>query len=46
MDYHTKEEMNHTKEEMLVDQFLLAMGNHELSMQVAAHGHRQVEEIL
>ncbi len=38
MDYHTKEEM-------VVDQFLLGMGNHELSVQVAAHGHRRVEDI-
>ena len=39
MDYHTKEEM-------AVDQFLLGMGNHELSVQVAAHGHRRMEDIL
>ncbi len=31
---------------MVVDQFLLDMGNHELSVQVAAHGHRRVENIL
>ena len=35
MDYHSKEEM-------VVDQFLLGMGNHELSVQVAAHGHRHI----
>ncbi len=39
MDYHAKEEM-------VVDQFLLGMGNHELSVQVAAHGHRRMEDIL
>ncbi len=39
MDYHTKEEM-------VVDQFLLGMSNHELSVQVAAHGHRRMEDIL
>ncbi len=33
MDYHAKEEM-------VVDQFILEMGNYEFSMQVAAHGHR------
>ncbi len=33
MDYHAKEEM-------VVDQFLLAMGKYELSMQVATHGYR------
>ncbi len=31
---------------MVVEQFLLSMGNHELSVQVAAHGHRQVGDIL
>ncbi len=39
MDYHAKEEM-------VIDQFLLGMGNHELSMQVVAHGHRRMEDIL
>ncbi len=39
MDYHAKEEV-------VVDQFFLGMGNHELSMQVAAHGHRLMEDIL
>ena len=39
MDYHTKEEM-------VIDQFLLGIGNHELSVQVVAHGHRRVEDIL
>ncbi len=38
MDYHAKEEM-------VVDPFLLEMGNYELSVEVAAHGHRRVEEI-
>ena len=36
----------HFKEEMVADQFLLGMGNCEHSIQVAAHGHRQVEDIL
>ncbi len=36
----------HTKEEMVIDQFLLEMGNHELSVQVAAHGHRRMQDIL
>ncbi len=39
MDYHAKEEM-------VIDQFLLDMGNHELSVQVATHGHRRMEDIL
>ncbi len=39
MDYHAKEEV-------VVDLFLLGMGNHELSVQVAAHGHRRMEDIL
>ncbi len=39
MDYHAKEEM-------VVDQFLLGMGNHELRVQVAAHGHRCMDDIL
>ncbi len=39
MDYHTMEEM-------VVDQFPLGMVNHELSVQVAAHGHRCVEDML
>ncbi len=39
MDYHANEEM-------VVDQFLLGMGNHELNLQVAAHGHRRMEDIL
>ncbi len=34
------------KEELVVDQFLLGMDNHELSVQVAAHGHRHVEDVL
>ncbi len=40
MDYHAKEEM-------VVDQLLLGMGNHKLSVQVAAHGHghRCMEDI-
>ncbi len=39
MDYHAKEEM-------VVDQFLLGMDNHEIIVQVAAHGHRRMEAIL
>ncbi len=39
MDYNAKEEM-------VIDRLLLIMGNHELRMQVAAHGHRQIEDIL
>ncbi len=35
----------HAKEEMVADQFLLGMGNYNLSVQVAAHGHRRVEDI-
>ncbi len=31
---------------MVVDQFLLGMDNHELSVHVAAHGHNRVEDIL
>ncbi len=34
------------KEELVVDQFLLGMDNHELSVQVAAHGHRHTEHVL
>ncbi len=34
------------KEELVVDQFLLGMDNHELSVQVAAHGHRHTEDVL
>ena len=33
------------KEELVVDQFLLGMDNHELSVQVAAHGHRHIEDV-
>ena len=36
----------HITEELVVDQFLLGMGNHEISMQVTVHWHRQVEDIL
>ncbi len=31
---------------VVVDQFLLGMDNHELSVQVAAHGHRRTEDVL
>ncbi len=34
------------KEELVVDQFLLRMENHELNVQVAAHGHRRIEDML
>ncbi len=36
----------HAREEIVIDQFLPGMGNHELSIQVAAHGHRRVEDIV
>ncbi len=36
----------HAKEETVVDQFLLGMGNHLFSVQVVAHGHRRVEDTL
>ena len=36
----------HAKGEMVIDQFLLGMGNHNLSVQVAAHGHRCMKDIL
>ncbi len=39
MDYNAKGEM-------VIDQFLRGMGNHELSVQVSAHGHRRMEYIL
>ncbi len=35
----------HAKGEMDADQFLLGMSNHGLSLQVAAHEHRRVEDI-
>ncbi len=34
------------KEELVVDQFLLGMDNHKLSVQVDAHGHRHTEDVL
>ncbi len=34
------------KEELLVDQFLMGMESHELSVQVAAYGHRRMEDML
>ncbi len=39
MDYNAKGEM-------VIDQFLLGMLNYELSVQVATHRHRLMEEIL
>lgn len=36
----------HAKEELVVYQFLIGMDNHELKVQVAAHGHRHIEDIL
>ncbi len=33
------------KEELVVDQFLMGMESHELSVQVAAHGHRCMEDV-
>ncbi len=39
--------MDHcAREELIVDQFLMGMDNHELNVQVAAHGHRRVDDIL
>ncbi len=34
------------KEELVVDQFLMRMESHELSVQVAAHGHCRMEDVL
>ncbi len=34
------------KEELVVDQFLMGMESHELSVQVAAHGHHRMEDVL
>ena len=34
------------KEELVVDQFLMGIESHELSVQVAAHGHRRMEDVL
>ena len=34
------------KEELVVDQFLMGMESHELSVQVAAHGHCHMEDML
>ncbi len=34
------------KEELVVDQFLMGMESHQLSVQVAAHGHRRMENVL
>ncbi len=34
------------KEELVVDQFLLGMDNHDLSVQVAAYGNRRMEGVL
>ncbi len=39
MDYHAKEES-------VVDQFQMGMDSHELNVQVAAHGHHKVEDVL
>ncbi len=36
----------HTKEEQVVDQFLMEMNNHKLSVHVTAHGHNRIEDIL
>ncbi len=35
---------HYTKEELIVDQFLMGMDNHELNVQVAAHG--RVDDVL
>ncbi len=37
--------IQHAKDEMAAGQFLLSMGNYEFNVQVAAHGHRRVEDI-
>ncbi len=34
------------KDELVVDQFLMGMESHELSVQVAAHGHCRTEGVL
>ncbi len=34
------------KEELVVDQFLLGMENHELNVQVAEHVHRHILDVL
>ena len=34
------------KEELVVDQFLMGMESHDLSVQVAAHDHRRMEDVL
>ncbi len=34
------------KEELAVDQFLMEMDSHELKVQVMAHGHRHIEDVL
>ncbi len=34
------------KEELVVDQFLMGMESHELSVQVAAHSHHRMEDVL
>ncbi len=36
----------HTKEELVIDQFLMEMNNHKLSVHVVAHGHRRIEDTL
>ncbi len=35
-----------TKEELVVDQFLVGMDNIEMNVQVAAHVHHRVENVL
>ncbi len=34
------------KEELVVDQFLMGIESHELSVQLAAHGYRHTEDVL
>ncbi len=34
------------KEDLVVDQFIMGIDNHELNIQVPAHGHRHVEDNL
>ncbi len=37
---------HYAKEELMVDQFLMGMDSHELNVQVAAHGHCRVDDVL
>ncbi len=37
---------HYAKEELVVDQFLMGMESHELNVQVVAHGHRKLDDVL